>query len=100
LYTEISAGKCEDSPNATNRPHFAHRNQENEMSSVAIDSQLHKAIHFYQAAIGKKVVMAVTGVVLFGYLVGHLAGNLQVYLGQERMDNYAAFLHATPVLLW
>ena len=70
------------------------------MSSVAIDSQLHKAIHFYQAAIGKKVVMAVTGVVMFGYLVGHLAGNLQVYLGQERMDNYAAFLHATPALLW
>ena len=70
------------------------------MSSVAIDSQLHKAIRFYQAAIGKKVMMAVTGVVLFGYLVGHLAGNMQVYLGQERMDNYAAFLHATPVLLW
>ena len=45
------------------------------MSSVAIDSQLHKAIRFYQAAIGKKVVMAVTGVVMFGYLVGHLAGN-------------------------
>ena len=70
------------------------------MSSVAIDSQLHRAIRFYQAAIGKKVVMAATGVVMFGYLVGHLAGNLQVYLGQERMDNYAAFLHATPVLLW
>jgi succinate dehydrogenase / fumarate reductase cytochrome b subunit len=33
-------------------------------------------------------------------LVGHLAGNLQVFLGAERMDNYAAFLHATPTLLW
>lgn len=70
------------------------------MSSVAIDSQLHKAIRFYQASIGKKAVMAVTGVVLFGYLVGHLAGNLQVYLGQEQMDNYAAFLHSMPALLW
>jgi succinate dehydrogenase / fumarate reductase cytochrome b subunit len=70
------------------------------MSSVAIDSHLHKAIRFYQASIGKKVVMALTGVVLFGYLVGHLAGNLQVFLGAERMDNYAAFLHATPTLLW
>ncbi len=70
------------------------------MSSVAIDSQLHKAIRFYQASIGKKAVMAVTGVVLFGYLVGHLAGNMQVYLGQQQMDNYAAFLHSMPALLW
>jgi len=44
--------------------------------------------------------MALTGVVLFGYLVGHLAGNMQVYLGQEQMDNYAAFLHSMPALLW
>jgi succinate dehydrogenase / fumarate reductase cytochrome b subunit len=70
------------------------------MSSIAIDSQLHKATRFYQASIGKKAVMAVTGVVLFGYLVGHLAGNMQVYLGQEQMDNYAAFLHSIPALLW
>jgi len=70
------------------------------MSSIAIDSQLHKAIRFYQASIGKKAVMAATGVVLFGYLVGHLAGNMQVYLGQEQMDNYAAFLHSMPALLW
>jgi len=70
------------------------------MSSVAIDSHLHKAIRFYQASIGKKAVMAATGVVLFGYLVGHLAGNMQVYLGQEQMDSYAAFLHSMPALLW
>ncbi len=70
------------------------------MSSIAIDSQAHRAVRFYQASIGKKAVMAVTGVVLFGYLVGHLAGNMQVYLGQEQMDNYAAFLHSMPALLW
>src|SRR5260370_12407208 len=70
------------------------------MSSIAIDSQAHRALRFYQASIGKKAGMAVTGVVLFGYLVGHLAGNMQVYLGQEQMDNYAAFLHSMPALLW
>jgi succinate dehydrogenase / fumarate reductase cytochrome b subunit len=70
------------------------------MSSVAIDSQLHKAIRFYQASIGKKAVMAVTAIVLFGYVVGHLAGNLQVYLGADQMDRYAAFLHSMPALLW
>lgn len=70
------------------------------MSSVAVDSQLHKAIRFYQASIGKKAVMAITAVVLFGYVIGHLAGNLQVYVGAEQMDRYAAFLHSMPVLLW
>jgi succinate dehydrogenase / fumarate reductase, cytochrome b subunit len=70
------------------------------MSSVAIDSHVHRAIRFYQAYIGKKAVMAATGVVLFGYLVGHLLGNLQVYVGAQQMDNYAAFLHSMPALLW
>src|SRR5437764_1009728 len=70
------------------------------MSSVAFDTDLDRATGFYQATIGKKVVMAVTGVILFGYLVGHLLGNLQIYLGAEQMDNYAAFLHSIPVLLW
>jgi succinate dehydrogenase / fumarate reductase cytochrome b subunit len=70
------------------------------MSSVAAESHLHRAFHFYHESLGKKVVMAVTGVVLFGYLVGHLLGNLQVYLGAEKMDGYAAFLHSMPALLW
>ena len=70
------------------------------MSSVAADSHVHRAFHFYQESLGKKVVMAASGVVLFGYLVGHLLGNLQVYLGAEKMDNYAAFLHSMPALLW
>jgi succinate dehydrogenase / fumarate reductase cytochrome b subunit len=70
------------------------------MSSVAVDSHLHKTLRFYQASIGKKAVMAVTAVVLFGYVIGHLAGNMQVYLGAEQMDRYAAFLHSMPVLLW
>lgn len=70
------------------------------MSSVAIDSHLGRAVHLYQAYIGKKFVMAITGVILFGYLVGHLLGNLQAFLGAERMDGYAAFLHSMPALLW
>jgi succinate dehydrogenase / fumarate reductase cytochrome b subunit len=70
------------------------------MSSIAIDNHLQKAVRFYQASIGKKAVMAVTAAVLFGYVVAHLAGNLQVYMGAEQMDRYAAFLHSTPVLLW
>lgn len=61
---------------------------------------MHRAYRFYQASIGKKVVMALTGIILFGYVVGHLLGNLQIYAGPERINNYATFLHATPSLLW
>jgi succinate dehydrogenase / fumarate reductase cytochrome b subunit len=69
-------------------------NSKTDMSSIAIDSHLQKALRFYQASIGKKAVMAVTAVVLFGYVVAHLAGNLQVYAGAEQMDRYATFLHS------
>ncbi len=44
--------------------------------------------------------MAVTGVILFGFVVGHLVGNLQIYQGRERLDRYSAFLHLEPGLLW
>jgi succinate dehydrogenase / fumarate reductase cytochrome b subunit len=71
------------------------------MSSVAVDSHLNRAFRFYQATIGKKVVMAVTGVILFGFIVGHLIGNLQVYAGRETLDAYGAFLHhSTHGLIW
>lgn len=45
------------------------------------------------SSVGKKVVMAVTGVALFGFVVGHMAGNLQVFLGPEAMNAYGEFLH-------
>ncbi len=47
---------------------------------------------FFRSSIGKKVVMAVTGVVLFGFVVGHMVGNLQVYMGREALNAYAVFL--------
>lgn len=47
---------------------------------------------FLSSTIGKKVVMAVTGIVLFGFVVAHMIGNLQVYLGPEAMNAYAVWL--------
>ena len=55
---------------------------------------------FYRTAVGKKAVMAATGVVLVLFLVGHLLGNLQIFLGPERINRYAAFLKSTGELLW
>jgi succinate dehydrogenase / fumarate reductase cytochrome b subunit len=44
------------------------------------------------STIGRKIVMAATGVILFGFVVAHMAGNLQLYLGRESMNEYAVFL--------
>ncbi|MAD61845.1 MAG: succinate dehydrogenase [Myxococcales bacterium] len=57
-------------------------------------------LSFYQTTLGKKVVMAISGVILIGFVLGHMAGNLQIFLGPEKLDAYAEFLHSMPALLW
>jgi succinate dehydrogenase / fumarate reductase cytochrome b subunit len=47
---------------------------------------------FIGSSIGRKVVMAVTGAILFGFVFVHMLGNLQVYLGPEAMNAYGVFL--------
>jgi succinate dehydrogenase / fumarate reductase cytochrome b subunit len=48
---------------------------------------------FYRTTIGKKIVMALTGVILVGFVVVHMVGNLQVFAGSEKFDSYSALLH-------
>jgi succinate dehydrogenase / fumarate reductase cytochrome b subunit len=71
------------------------------MSTIAINP-IHRAVRFYEAPIGKKAVMAITGVLLFGYVIAHLLGNLQIYGDPEQINRYAALLHnpANAMLLW
>ena len=57
-------------------------------------------VAFYQSSIGKKYVVAVTALLLILYVLGHLAGNLQIYLGQDRINAYAKFLHDLGPILW
>jgi succinate dehydrogenase / fumarate reductase cytochrome b subunit len=57
-------------------------------------------LRFYRSTIGKKVIMAVTGLVLVAFVIGHMAGNLQVFIGPAKMNGYAAFLKSTGELLW
>src|SRR5256885_11187754 len=54
----------------------------------------------YRSTIGKKVIMAMTGLLLVAFVIGHMAGNLQVFLGPAKMNGYAAFLKSTGELLW
>jgi succinate dehydrogenase / fumarate reductase cytochrome b subunit len=44
--------------------------------------------------------MAISGCVLFGFVIGHLLGNLQIFLGPEALNRYGHFLQTTPELIW
>jgi succinate dehydrogenase / fumarate reductase cytochrome b subunit len=49
-------------------------------------------VEFYRSAVGKKWVMAVTGILLMGYVFFHMLGNLKVYLGAEDLNHYGEWL--------
>lgn len=72
------------------------------MSAVAVPAA-NRPVGFYEAPLGKKVVMAITGAILFAYVVGHLLGNLQIYSSDhDQINRYAATLHDPSMapLLW
>ncbi len=54
----------------------------------------------YHSSLGKKYVMAITGLLLFLFVIVHMAGNLQIYLGRDPMNAYAELLKSKPALLW
>lgn len=56
-------------------------------------------VRAFSSSIGKKIVMALTGLALCGFLVVHLGGNLLLYVGAEQYNNYAHALHAQKLLL-
>jgi succinate dehydrogenase cytochrome b subunit len=59
-----------------------------------------RAAALWHSWIGKKALMAVTGFVLFAYVLVHMLGNLQVFRGAAALDGYAAKLRVFPALLW
>jgi succinate dehydrogenase / fumarate reductase cytochrome b subunit len=52
------------------------------------------------SSIGLKIIMALTGVILSGFVLVHMLGNLQVYQGAEALDAYGKLLRKEPALLW
>lgn len=59
-----------------------------------------RVMTFYGTSVGKKVVMAVTGFIVFGFVTVHMLGNLQLFLGPEKLNAYARFLKSSPAVLW
>jgi succinate dehydrogenase / fumarate reductase cytochrome b subunit len=59
-------------------------------------------VRFYRASIGKKVIMAVTGIILSAYVFVHMIGNLKVFAGAEALNHYAEWLRegmGEPILM-
>jgi len=48
---------------------------------------------YWSSSIGKKLIVALTGLVLVLFLAGHMSGNLLVFMGPEAFNDYAQFLH-------
>ncbi len=53
-----------------------------------------------RSSVGRKLIVAVTGVVLLGFVIAHMLGNLQVFLGPEALNGYARKLADLGALLW
>ncbi len=53
---------------------------------------MRRALALYRSSIGKKVTMAITGLVLFFFVIAHMLGNLKVFQGPEKFNAYAEFL--------
>ena len=61
---------------------------------------MHPIGNLFRSTIGRKFLMAVTGVILIGFVIGHLVGNLQVFEDPDKLNGYAAFLQSLGPLLW
>lgn len=61
---------------------------------------MQKTLTLYDTTIGKKAAMAASGVILLGFTIGHLTGNLKVFSGPEAYNEYARWLRTVPALLW
>jgi succinate dehydrogenase / fumarate reductase, cytochrome b subunit len=54
----------------------------------------------FGSSLGKKYLMAISGFALFLFVVGHMLGNLQIFLGPDAINQYGHFLQSKPELVW
>ena len=56
--------------------------------------------NLFCSSLGKKYLMAGSGALMFLFVVGHMAGNLQIFLGREAINRYGHFLQSNVEILW
>jgi len=69
-------------------------------ANVEAPAKVSRLAAFWQSQIGKKFISALTGIVLFLFVIGHLLGNLQAFQGMDKLNAYAHFLQSAKGLLW
>ena len=55
---------------------------------------------FYRSSVGKKIIVAVSGIILILFVIGHLLGNLQIFIGPDWINGYSEHLRDLGPLLW
>lgn len=70
------------------------------MSGSTVAPAAGRVSRFVESSLGAKLVLAATGLVLYGFLVGHMLGNLQVFAGQAKLNAYGVMLRTFPVGLF
>ncbi len=53
---------------------------------------MNRLVTFYGTSIGKKLVVAITGLIMYGFIIGHMLGNLKAFGGATALDQYAEML--------
>jgi succinate dehydrogenase / fumarate reductase cytochrome b subunit len=56
--------------------------------------------NLFRSSIGRKLLMAATGLILVGFVAGHLVGNLQIFAHPDKINGYAHFLQSLGPVLW
>ena len=59
---------------------------------------MNRLLHLLNTTIGRKLIVALSGVVLVLFVIGHAVGNLTLYMGSDALNAYAHFLQSSPVL--
>lgn len=70
------------------------------MATTIVSAPARRPAGFLATTNGKKVVMGLTGAILFAFVIGHMIGNLQIFEGPEKINAYGRFLHGVPEALW
>lgn len=61
---------------------------------------MNSLLHLVRSTIGRKYLVALTGVVLVGFVIVHMAGNLQIFGGPDLINHYGHVLQSNKILLW
>src|SRR4029434_8916776 len=81
-------------------PSGVHNLKSTRPSSGHTNFSVNILVAFYRSSVGKKMIVAVTGVILILFVIGHLLGNLQIFLGPDWINGYSQHLRDLGPLLW